>query len=45
MTNIRPSVARNFAAVRRLAYLASWILATGFWSDGGAWRDGLAWID
>lgn len=22
-----------------------WILATGFWDDGGSWIDGDSWID
>jgi hypothetical protein len=32
-------------AVATAAVIGAWILATGFWDDGGVWDDTASWID
>lgn len=48
-TNGVANVVMSFVTLANLAaedsFGNNWILATGYWRDGGVWQDGSAWID
>ncbi len=40
-----PSDILTFISIQSTSGILEWILATGFWNDGGAWDDTANWID
>lgn len=48
-TNGVANIAMSFVTLANLAsedsFGNNWILATGYWRDGGVWQDGSTWID